>query len=277
MPNARLYPWNRQAGTLGNPGLADLPVVFSENGINAVIQHANKAYVSAGSQGNIYITDGTNYQKIATIPYAQSGIFSNSTVYCNAMSISAQGKLLIGVSGYADGYSKAGIYEIDITDPKYPVSFQTISTLSTGSASVLNIGFVHSNDYQTSNIGWSDGATYGVDTTDFRMYASYGGVIETELVPVGSFNDKKTFEHIEFCLAEPLISGQNIRISYRLNNKDSYTLINTWGYSTIGGVISFEDVAGITDAEYVQLKVELDQSILALYGSNINLISVKLK
>jgi hypothetical protein len=275
-PIARLYPWNRQAGTLGNPGLADLPVVFNENGVNAVIQHANKLYVQAGTHGNVYVSDGTNYRKIATLPYARSGITSNSTVYANAMSISAEGTLLIGVSGYGDGYSKSGVYEIDINDPEYPVSYRTISTLSTGLSSVLKIGFLNQTDYQTLNIGWADASTYGVDETDFRMYASYGGVIESGLVKVGTVLEPKTFEHIEFCLAEPLVSGQNIRISYRKNSKDFYTTIGTWGYSAIGEVTSYEDNALIADAEYVQLKIELDQSLSTVYGSNINLISVRL-
>jgi len=108
------------------------------------------------------------------------------------------------------------------------------------------------------------------------MYNSYGGIIETPLVKVGDFNHKKSFEHIQFELANPLVSGQNIRISYRKNAKEDYTVINTWGYSTIGGIISFEDVCGIVDAEYVQLKIELDQAQNTLYGNNINLISVKI-
>lgn len=278
---ARLYSWNRQAGTLGNPGLADLPVVFSENGVNAIFQHANKLYVQAGTQGNVYITDSTNYQQIAILPYTQNGILSNSIVYANAICVSARGTLLIGLSGYADGYSKAGIYEIDIADPAYPVVFRTISTQSTGATTVLKIGYIKSISYQQMNVGWSDGATYGVDNSDFRMYQSYGGIIETDMVKVGTFNDKHSFEHIEWCLAEPLVARQNIRISYRLNNKDDYTLIGTWGVTAGTGItevgdnkISFEDIGAIADAEYVQLKIELDQATNAVYGSNINLINV---
>lgn len=283
---ARLYPWNRQLGTLGNPGLADLPIVFAENGVNAIFQHANKLFVSAGTQGNVYVTDSTNYVKIATLPYAPNGVISRVNVYSNAINISAQGNLLIGVSGNADGYSKAGIYEIDISDPAYPVSFRTISTLSTGFSTVLKIGFINQANYQTLNIGYSDGATYGVDTSDYKMYASYGGIIETKMVRVGGYNSKHTFGHVEWCLAEPLVAGQNIRISYRKNNKESYTLIKTWGFTASGsitglaldgvGPISFEDTAAIADAEYVQLKIELDQALTTAFGANINLIGVRL-
>lgn len=276
---ARLYAWNRQLGTLGNPGLADLPIIFSENGVNAIKQHANKLYVSAGTQGNVYMTDATNYVKIATIPYTQTGVNYNSTVYSNAMTISARGNLLIGISGELNSKSSTGIYEIDINDPAYPISYHINSGVTIGTESSptqYKVGFVNSKNYQTIRSGWASGTTYGVDETDFRMYTSYGGIIETPMVKVGRFNGKKTFQHIEWCLAEPLVSGQNIRISYRINNKDPYKIINTWGFSTIGGKISFEDVAAIKDAEYVQLKIEMDQDLRTLYGSNINLINVTL-
>lgn len=274
LPVARLYSWNRQAGTLGNSGLADLPVVFNESGVNAIIQHANKLYVSAGTQGNVYVTDATNYAKIATIPYSISGVFYNSTVSYNSISVSPRGTLLLGVSGTESDLTNPGIYEIDLNQEGYPISYRTPSSITDNAVS--KIGFVNSKDYQNLRVGWQNGATYGVDESDFRMYANYGGVIETPLVKVGSFNQKHTFQHIEWSLAEPLVSGQNIRISYRKNNREAWTVINTWGYSTQGGVLSFEDICAISDAEYVQLKIELDQSLSTLYGYNINLVSVRI-
>ena len=278
-PISRIYSWNRQAGTLGNPGLADLPVIFSENGINAIKQHANKLYVSAGTQGNIYVTDGTNYQKLTTLPYTSIGINYSSTVYANALDISPKGNPLVGLSGSLSNLSSVGIYEIDLTTQGNPVSYFLTSSATVGTESTptaFKIGFVNAKTYQITKIGFANDATCGVDTSDYVMYNSYGGIIETPLVKVGDFNHKKSFEHIQFELANPLVSGQNIRISYRKNAKEDYTVINTWGYSTIGGIISFEDVCGIVDAEYVQLKIELDQAQNTLYGNNINLISVKI-
>lgn len=272
-PVARLYFWNRQLGTLGNPGLADLPIIFSENGVNALKQHANRLFVSAGVQGNIYETDSTNYSKMPSLPYSKSGITAEATVYGNALSISSQGTLLVGLSGENTTTSRMGIYEVDITDPNKPVSYRT--TTSTTSQN-LKIGFINPVSYQVTNIGWSDGTAYGVDETDFRMYTSYGGVIETELVPVGDYDNKKTFEHISWTLADPLVDGQDIRISYRLNSTDSYTLIKQWGYDTLGSTLSFSEIAAVADAIYLQLKIELNQDLATLYGSNVNLITVKL-
>jgi len=93
---------------------------------------------------------------------------------------------------------------------------------------------------------------------------------------VGDYNRKHTFQFIQFDLADPFVTGQNIRVSYRKNASDSYTTIGTWGYSTHGAVISFQDSAAIADAEYIQLKIELDQALTTLYGNNINLLAVKI-
>lgn len=276
---AKIYPWNRQLGTLGNPGIADLPVDFLENGVNAIISHANKLYVQAGSNGNVYVTDSTNYELVKRLPYARTGILSNSTVFANAMSISAKGTLLVGLSGGNDEFSKMGIYEIDVSDPKYPVQFRTISTGNVGAGGAINIGFVSQTSYQVITVGWQDTSTFGVDDSDFRVYPSYGGKIKTPMVKCGTNDDKKAYEHLEWCLAEPLVDGQNIRISYRLDSKSDFTEIGTWGFDTntdIGAVLSFKDKATIVDAEYVQLLVELDQAVATLYGSNMNLISVRL-
>lgn len=276
LPVARLYAWNRQAGTLGNPGLADLPIIFNgENGVNAIKQHANKLYVSVGTQGNIYVSDATNYQRIQTIPYSYSGVFYSSTVLLNAMAITSQGTLLVGVSGDEGDLTDPGIYEIDLNTEGYPLCLRTPSSITSGNTS--KIGFINQKDYQTLRFGWSNSASYGVDTTDFRMYDSFGGVIETPIVKVGDYNTKKTFQHAEFNLAEPLVTGQDIRISYRRNVREAYTLLTTWSYSNLGSVISFQDdTISIADCEYLQLKIELDQPTNTVYGYNLNLINLKL-
>lgn len=271
--NARIYAWNRQLGTLGNPGLADLPVIFSENGINAIKQHANKLYVSAGTQGNIYMTDATNYVKIATLPYTPIGANYASTVFANALEVSSKGTLLVGLTGDLSSTVKTGIYEIDLNASGNPTAYFMPSSTTNGT---LAIGFINNKDYQNLKVGWSNNSSYGVDMTDTRTYDSYGGIIETALIKVGDYNTKKTFRFIQFDLADLLVTGQNIRISYRKNTTDSYTTIGTWGYSTLGGVISFQDNAPISDCEYIQLKIELDQALTTIYGNNINLIAVKL-
>jgi hypothetical protein len=281
-PTARLYSWNRQAGTLGNPGLADLPINFNENGINAIIQYANKLYVSAGTAGNIYVTDSTNYVKLATLPYTSTAGNSVSTVYTNAMDISSRGTLLVGLSCERDDFSRPGVYEIDIDTAGSPLAFSTVSDTS---GSVGKIGFVDSvggNSHPILKTGWSTSTTYGMDTTSGDHYESFGGVIEGALEKVGISSKKKTFQHVEWTLADPLVEGQDIRISARKDSKSAYTLIGTWGHTAdtgivgVGAVTSFEDTGALADAVYAQIKVELNQDASVSDVENVNLISVTL-
>jgi hypothetical protein len=281
-PGANLYPWNRQSGTLGNPGLADLPVSLNENGVNASLVHLNRQFVSAGDQGNIYETDGVNSRKIASLPYVKSGVFARSTVMPNAMDISPQGTLLVGLT-VADDNAKGGIYEIDINAPldpvtlEYPVSFRTISTGNTGSSSnPLTIGFLNVRNYQTMRVGWAYGSTYGVDETDQEAYANFAAVIEGQLEQVGTPQNPKTFEQVEFNFAEPLVDGQSVRLSYRLDATSTYTTINTWAFEDVGGVSSFIAQCPIADAVFVEFKVELDQEVSTLAYSNVNFINARI-
>lgn len=271
--NGKVYGWNRENGTLGNSGLADFPVDFNEKGVHQMISHANKLFVVAGVTGNIYMTDGTNYTKIATIPAIKTNTFGGMEYTPNAISISTRGTLLIGNISL-DTYTKAGIWEIDINDSSYPVVLRnTISSGDVNSASG-RVGVSVVTPFAT---GWRNLSDYGVDTEHASQLTSgFGGVIESRMFKVGRANEKGTFQHLEWCLSEPLVSGQSIRISFRKNNVDDYTLINTWDYATLGAIISFEDIAGISDGEYIQVKIELDQETNTLYGSNINLISVNI-
>lgn len=279
----KLFAWNRQAGTLGNPGLADLPILFKEGRINAILSHQNKLYVSAGSQGNIYVTDSTNYQQITSLPFTQKAYSQKSNVYPNAMIISSNGNLLVGVGSNNSAATNGvfGIYEIDINSTGYPVSMRSIYGNTTTSDLSISIGFIAEyleSNYLSLYVGFGVGSTYKIYVTSSGVNESIIGVIETPMIKVGGYNSKKSFQHIEWCLAEPLLTSQTISIYSRKNNKEDYVLVNTWTYATLGSVISFEDIAGIADCEYIQLKIEMTNSSLngGSESNNINLISVRL-
>ena len=276
--SAKIYPWDRVSTSFR------LPVVLNEKGVHQMLSFANKLYVVAGTIGNIYESDSVNYRKIATLPYTVSNYTGFIEYFPNAIALSDRGTLLVGVSVGSDGVSKAGVYEINLNDPNYPVALsRTISTGNmTSTSGRISIGYISSKTSGNvlGNIGWRDVNTFGVDnTSNVFLYPNYAGVIETELKIVGSHDHKRSFQYIQFLLSDPLVSGQSIRISYRTDSKSSYTLIsptNEWSYSTIGGLLSFTDKVGIKDAILLQLKIELNQSTSTVYGNNISLISVSL-
>ena len=271
----RVYPWDRTSSSV------NLPVLLNEDRVHQMCSHANRLYILAGSKGNLYVTDTTNYQRIKKIPFTTYNNAATLKALPNAMKMSVDGKLLIGTSTSTDNFpgstSKHGVWEIDVMDPKYPISLKyTISTGNIGADQPLYIGSIIMVDQQRARISWQDGSSFGVDELQVEPYASYGGVIESQLFQVGRQNHKKTFEHVEFTLSEPLVSGQGVRIKYRKNLSDSFTTIGTWDFATYGGILSFEDKALIADAEFIQLRTELNQDSGTSSEKNVNLIRVEL-
>lgn len=247
----RIYTWNRQAGTLGNPGLADLPIIFNENGVYQLYSHANKLYVTAGKEGNVYISDGTNYRKLATIPFTDLYGRVFVSYYPNAISLSPRGNLLVGAVASNTISEGGAVWEI--TDNGEVCIAYTLAQGLT-SNNTIGIGFISKNTSDNGvTVGWLNGSSFGIDEDTGN---SANMTIYSPLSRVGRYNNKKTFEHIEFNLAEEFGSGESITISYRRNKDDAWTSVGTWSYTTLGAIASFEDIAGINDCEYIQLKIE---------------------
>lgn len=253
---ANIYPWNRQAGTLGNPGLADLPIKLNECGVHAMKTVGNILYVFAGTRGNFYKTDGTSCIKIGRIPWTQTKGFNSSiSYYPNALELSPNNNLLIGVSTYAGAVDGTGVYEINIDSKnevvcKYSLPQSIIGTIGT-------------NELDTIFVGYQTGSTYGLKYTIGNPYADFSAEVESQVYIVGTATGKKTFQHIDFTLGKPLTDQQSLKLYYRKNTETSYTLIGTYSFSTLGAKLAHEDKAAIADAQIVQFKVQLAQDNLA--------------
>lgn len=271
---ANLYLWDK-ADTKPTSLVSSL----NETHVQAMISQGNRAYVMAGIRGNLYLSDTASSIKIKRIPYAKHSVFGSTTrIYPNAISLNVDGNLLIGTSTLGDSYntdlaSKHGVWEVALSKG-YPTVFkQQISTGNTASTQALYIGFVQ-NYAGVLKIGWKDGSSYGLDETDFRLYASNAAVIESPMFVVGSRLKQKTFQQLEFLLGKDLVSGQEVTISYRTNLTDSYTQIGNFTYTSLGAVVSHNTKALIPDCEMVQIKISLTQPITTTFGNNIELIKI---
>ncbi len=275
---ADIYPWDK----LTTHSYED-PIKINEIGINSLLSSSNRLYISAGNHGNIYVSDGSSYRLLKRIPFTAKRSFSfTMKTYPNAMCINSNGNLLVGTSTETTNSStmaKHGVYEIGINSKGYPVYLKNI--ISSGSESgingILKVGVVTMFNDDTIYLGWQSGSTYGYDNTTFRMYTSYAGYVEFPAVIVSDHITPKTFKNIEFKLGYPLISGQGIKVSYRKNLTDAYTDLDaTFDYTTLGGVISHNTAATITDAEVLQVKVALTQDPATAVPNNVELMYIKL-
>lgn len=267
---ADIYPWDRVSSSF------NLPVRVNENGMNAMISHQNQVYFSAGNDGNIYVTDGTNYQKVKRLPFNRSGFYvASSWVYLNAMCISQRGNLLIGLSANYDANSPTttGIWEIALQQG-YPTHLPYFSRDNNlGQTSNVRFGSVRVLDDNNLAIGVQSGSTYELSKTALTLNTSYTAKWRTEMFMVGTRKSRKSYSNLEFLLTRPLLANQGIKISYRKNLQDDFTVIGTWDYSTLGSVISHETKALIADAEMVQFEIALTYSS-AIFGKNLNLIRI---
>ena len=136
--------------------------------------------------------------------------------------------------------------------------------ISTGNVNNVEVGAIYPIDDYQYLITWKDtssGTSYGIDKVVVsERYTDYAASIETDLRPVGLPTGKRTFREVEFELGKPLTTGQGIKIWFRTNLNDNYTLLNNkaYDYATIQGKQFYNDAAGqIKDATFVQLKIEL--------------------
>ena len=268
---ADIYPWDRVSSSFS------LPVKIDENGMNAMISHRNQVYFSAGDDGRIYTTDGTNYQLVKRLPYNRSGRYNpTSWVYINGMAINQQGHLMVGLSANYDSNSPTttGIWEIGLTQG-YPTHLPFFSRDGNlGQTANVKIGTVRVLNDDALSFGIASGTDYELSTTSATaLNTGYTAKWRTEFFMVGSRNNRKSFNTLEFTLLEPLIANQGIRIAYRKNRSESFTTIGTFTFATLGSVISHNTKALIADAEMVQFEISLEYTS-AVFGENVNLIRI---
>jgi hypothetical protein len=268
---ADIYPWDRTSSSFS------LPVKIDENGMNAMISHRNQVYFSAGDDGRIYTTDGTNYQLVKRLPYNRSGRYNpTSWAYLNAMAINQQGHLMVGLSANYDANSPTttGVWEVALTSG-YPTHLPFFSRDGNlGQTANVKFGSVRVLNDDALSFGVASGTSYELSTTSATaLNTGYTAKWRTEFFMVGSRNNRKSFNILEFTLLEPLIANQGIRIAYRKNRSESFTTIGTFTFATLGSVISHNTKALIADAEMVQFEISLEYTS-AVFGDNVNLIRI---
>jgi len=137
----------------------------------------------------------------------------------------------------------------------------TISTGEVGANDEVDIRFVTTVGYGEYLVGYEDAenSSFVVDHFGKSGYrrASYGAYMESPLYQVSGSLNKKSYQQLEVSLAKELSTGQAIRISYRKNLSDAWTVMQTFDFATYGAKAQFNDTAKITDASKLQLKIEM--------------------
>lgn len=248
---ANIYPWDMVSSSYS------LPVSINENGINTMVSKDNLAYVSAGLSGNIYVTNGTTYRLLTTLKTTTKDRYgSTSYVKKNAIAFNKQGRLLIGTSTFSDTTPNTstyqGIWEIDIKTGNNHLAY-TVPSGEYGQNNSLEIGYLYSYNEDIS-FGYKDNTTYNTCASNFRLQSLC--LFESPLYITGDYQNKKTFNELQWLFVKPMQTGQSIKIYYRNGLEDTWTLIHT-STSDHVGKYSTIDKAKIANSEVIQIKVEL--------------------
>lgn len=252
-----IYPWDRSSTNF------NYPLLLPEYNVAKMVTLNTSTYIFIGNRGRIYITNGTNVQLFKKVPDHISGTIEPYFTWGGASTFKNQ--IYFGVSVAKNTGATisqyGGLWAID-TDTKAlrltnKLSYGTYAGYVSAISPVLTSGFAAGTGLI---IGWDSGAsTYGIDSTSSNPYSAGESTIDSDLIPIGTFNKTRDFTQLEYKLSVPLVSGESIAIKTRLIFNTTDTGFSTgWTDSyTSPGQFSNTHPIDFQQAQWVQFKIVL--------------------
>jgi len=245
-----IYPWDRTSTSF------TYPIKIADNYTYHLLTVNTNMYIFAGRRGRIYVTNSNQANLYSKIPDHISGIepifeWKNCCYNKNQIYFGVVGKNndQTAITNYV------GLWAIDITTNALRCVNLQSNVLGTVTA-------VYAYNSVVSGFGlavaWTDYSTtpdtYGIDKSSEVPYSTYVSSIETDLIPVGQFLKKSTFDNIEFKLTKPLVSGEGIKISARSAKDGTYAVV---GETTVAGTLSDCYLVNFDLSQWLQFKIEM--------------------
>lgn len=252
----KLYPWDTISPSFNEP------VEFPEYGLATLIPSNNTFYVLGGNLGRVYATNGASASIYKEVPDEITGIERPQFFFWDGNV--GNGELYFAIEAYPNGSTTpvdtvGGVWAINANTGALRLVQKPIEGYDVLTRMVCPVGHGQSQaflrpDGQGLLLGYTDGTNHYLEFSTALPYTDYSAYIETDVVPVGTYFAQQTFEHIEYKLATPMVSGEGIRISQRSNLTDSYTQIAEF---TTPGLISDQASINWENVQWVQFKIEL--------------------
>lgn len=267
------YSWDLTSPTYTNV------IIFPEDNIHELVTIANNTYAFCGDRGRIYITNGSQASFFKKIPDHISNTVAPIIVWGGATSLRNQlyfGCYAANSSGVLPYYG--ALWGIDIAtgamrmeqEMSYGGYGGYVSTVSPLIDYSQNSQFYTPQSSQTDGnslfIGWAETAPYsgisgsfGADITIQAPYTGSQAIIETDLIPIGTFNLPRNFNQIEYRMSTPLQTGESITVYYRKNGiSSSYNSQAIFTDNGDGIKFSGSFPTNFQNAQWIQLKIVLN-------------------
>lgn len=250
-----IYPWDRISTSFS------YPILIAESFISKMLTINTTTYIFPGNRGRIYKTNGYQASLYKKVPDHLSDTVEPYFKWGGVASLKNQ--LYFGVKAFTNGGTAipnyGGVWAID-TDTD---ALRCTAKLSYGtyagyaSAMIADIGDPSADDNTAGSgliIGWVDGTTSttkgGIDAGTADPYINGEAIVECELIPVGTYLTKRTFEQVEYKLSRPLVAGESVALYYKTSIGGSLTNIPITQGGSIGdvsgiGLVNFQNVQWI--------------------------------
>lgn len=230
-----VYPWNQVDVTPS--GLINLP----EGNVTNMLTVNQVAYIFAGNQGNVYITDGSLASLALNLSDYLAGLPGSPGTYVESTytwedSMYLRGRVYFSVldqssskTGNCGGvWSFVPTQNIDQPDLGLALRLEAQNSYNTynGAAALLLPNLVQNAQQPLYWSAWYSSVstpTYGIDYSTGGTSSSFPAIIETDAIPVGTMLSKKTFSQLEYKLGAPLDTNATITAKYRSDITSAWT------------------------------------------------------
>lgn len=275
-----VYPWD----TFSN--LPQYPILIPEYNIQKMVTVNTNTFMLVGNRGRIYITNGSQAQIYKKVPDHLSGTVEPYFTWGGLTSTKNQ--LYFGLYATTNSGTAineyGGVWAIDLDTKALRLTNKLSYGTYGGYASAIIPNFVSNPAGTGLYIGWYNGAAEiplvcGIDTTTSTPYYNNECTVTTDLIPIGTFLKPTTNGRVEFKLAVPLTSADNIRLQYRQKFSDSFTDI-TNGYfifSTNGSGNTYSGVVqglNFENSQWIQIRAVMNTGSSS--GSYVRLTELRL-
>lgn len=262
-----MYPWDQISALPAS--ILNLP----EANVDNILTVNNMGYIFAGNKGNVYITNGSTAALAISIPDYCAGIPGTPSSYIEPVfswgdSMYLRGRVYLSLLDQTSTKTGncGGVWSFTPTQNMYigqdtglALRQENQNSYGTynGTASLLipaGVQTVKSPQYFAAWFSSITSPTYGIDTTS--TLPSTTSLIETDLIPTGTFLNKDTFNQIEYKLSSPLNASDAVSIKYRQNSTDAYAALPTLNTESTTGISGYYNV-NFEKGQWLQFQITL--------------------
>ena len=258
------FPFSESIGKMINVN----NIIYCFGGVTTYTGGSIYRTVIAG-RGNIYYYNGFNGGFLKKIPDSLSSPFVNEPEWLIGGIMSFQNRVFFGaINNNGSPPQGGGVYSLDVSSESAAIQYQVapspLNIETTASSTFLYTALcATSNDLVSSTIlNYSgsyintNGTTYAYNYTD-QSGNREQGVIETDVLQVGTNLLPKTFTTIEVRFRNPLSAGETVLVEARKNIFDNVSNSGTFTYTAPSNSteLSFTCPTIVQKNEEIQLRL----------------------